>query len=215
MVLPAIAAAAIPAIASIVGGYISRPRKQKPTPETPIQSQQRNIIDQLMQSLQGQGPYSGLFDRDEATFQKSYVDPALSMFKNQWAPQIQQSFLASGMHKSSGMEDALTRAGVDMEQMLASQYGQYKDQGDMNMMNVINSILGAGPGYQQPPTTGGGEFMQSVGGYLGSPAAKTALESILDSFNNPRKAASPAPPGRSSAGFSQGAYNTVGRGYAR
>jgi hypothetical protein len=132
--------------------------------ETPMQGKQRELIDQLLGSLGGSGPYSDLFSADEGAFQKSFVDPAKAMFSHQIAPQIQQQYIAGGQQRGTGMEDTLTRAGVDLDQMLNQNYMQFMQQGQQNKLGAINSILsqGAGPRAEESPWD---RFMGGVAGF--------------------------------------------------
>lgn len=177
MVSPAIGSALINAAGSIGGGLLGSrgPR------ETQTQQTQRQLIDQLMSSLKGQGPFSGLFERDEGAFQKSFVDPALQRFRTQTAPEIQQQFISSGLQRGTGLEDALTRAGVDLDTLLNEQFLKFQQGGEQRQADVISSILGAGAG-AQPRLTSGEALGQSVGGFLSSPAFSQDIGSILDKF---------------------------------
>ena len=71
--------AAITAAGAIGGGYLSG---RSSGSETKMQRMQRKFLDQLIASLSGQGPYSDLYNFDEASFQKSFVEPAKAMYKN-------------------------------------------------------------------------------------------------------------------------------------
>lgn len=152
---------ALSAASSIGGGLFgaNQPR------ETKIQKKQRQTIDELLGSLKGEGPYSSLFETDEAAFQKSYVDPAKQLFSSQIAPQIQQQYIASGQQRGTGLEDQLLRAGVDLDQLLNQQYASFVGQGKDRMQNILGSILSAGPGAQSPLSTGAA-LGQSVSGLL-------------------------------------------------
>lgn len=75
-------------------------------------------------------------------FKKSFVEPAMSKFRNQIAPQIQQSYIASGQHRGTGLDDTLTRAGVDMDAMLNQYLFQAQQQANQNKMGVLDRILG-------------------------------------------------------------------------
>jgi hypothetical protein len=167
--LPALLSAA----GSIGGGMLNR----RGSNETANQGTQRQLIDQLMASLSGNGPYSDLFQMDEAAFQKSYVDPAKQRFNDQIAPQIQQNYIASGQQRGTGLDDTLARAGVDMDQLLNQQYMGFQEKGKDRMSQIINQILGAGSG-AAPAQSMGNAFGQSVGGYLQG----SAFQDLLKSF---------------------------------
>ena len=162
--------------------------------ETPMQGKQRELVDQLLASLKGSGPYSDMFNSNEATFNKSFRDPAMSMFKNQISPQIQQGYIASGQQRGTGMEDTLTRAGVDLDQLLNQQYAQYQQNAQGNRMNAMNTILSMGAG--QPQLSAGERAMQGLGGYLSSDQFGKGMYNLGDviarkGFGEERKVISP------------------------
>ena len=164
----------IGAAGSIGGGLLNRRRNQ----ETPIQGGQRELIDQLLASLGGDGPYSDLFNMDEEAFQKSYVDPAKQRFQSQISPQIQQSYISSGQQRGTGLDDTLARAGVDMDQLLNQQYMGFQEKGKDRMSSIISKILGQGAG-AAPAQSFGSAFGQSAGGYLSGGGFQDALKDLL------------------------------------
>jgi len=170
-----IIAALITAAGSIGSSILG---KQK-DPETKLQATKRELIDDLLASVKGGGSYNDLFKSDYDSFQKSYVDPAKSIFKNQIAPQIQQSYIATGQQRGTGLDDQLLRAGVDMDMLLNQQYGNYQNEARNRKSNVLNSILGQGAGAPNAITTGEA-FQQGTAGYLGSEGFQTGINSILD-----------------------------------
>ena len=176
--LLALIAAGVSAAGSIGSAALSRNPK-----ETKLQKQKRNIGDALMESITGNGPYSDLFNMDEDAFQKSFIDPAKSRFKNQWAPQIQQSYIASGQQRGTGLDDTLTRAGVDMDQLLNEQYMNFQQGAQNRKSNVLSSILGSGNGAPEPLSTGD-KFRQGASGYLGSNAFESNMKNILSAYSN-------------------------------
>lgn len=147
-------AAAIPAVinaaASIGGGILSRNSGKLNS----IEKRKKKLIDQLIEGLGGQGQFANLFAGDEEAFQKSIVDPAKSRFTNQIAPQIQQSYIANGQQRGTGLDDTLTRAGVDMDQLINSQYMDFLNQANQNKFGAINSILGSGSGFPTGQSVG-------------------------------------------------------------
>lgn len=151
--------------------------------ETEMQGKQRELIDQLLASLSGQGPFSNLFNVDEASFQKSYVDPMKQKFESQIAPQIQQSFISSGQQRGTGMEGNLTRAGVDMDQLLNQQYATMQQQAMNRQANAMGTILGMDKGIGQGQTMGEAA-LSGLGGFLGSPGFSEGIGSIIGSFTN-------------------------------
>lgn len=135
--------------------------------ESKMQRTQRKLVDKLLSSINGNGPYSDLFNADQNTFQKSFVDPAKSMFNNQIAPQIQQQYIASGQQRGSGLDDQLLRAGVDLDQLLNQQMYQFNNDATNRKQNSINAILQSGSGAANKPT-GMQDVMSGLSGYLAS-----------------------------------------------
>ena len=135
--------------------------------ETKMQKTQRKLVDQLISSLSGGGPYSDLFSADEGTFQKSFVEPAQKMFQNQIAPQIQQQYIASGQQRGTGLDDSLIRAGVDLDSLLNQQMYQFQQDALNRKQSSINSILGSGAGAPNSPTASQ-DVMSGLSGYLSS-----------------------------------------------
>lgn len=170
-------AAAIPAViqaAGSIGGGILSNRGGK---ETKTQKTQRHLIDKLIASLSGQGPYADLYKTDYDAFKKSYVDPAKSIFNNQIAPQIQQQSIASGQQRGTGLDDQLLRAGVDLDQLLNQAYMEHIQGAQNRKQSTINSILGGGAG-AEPGMSTGQAAAQSTAGYLSSNAFSDAVANI-------------------------------------
>lgn len=178
----ALITAGLGAAGSIGGGFLAgRGQTQS---ETKIQKKQRQLVDKLLASLEGNGPYSDLYNPDDKTFQKSFVEPAKSLFSNQIAPQIQQQYIASGQQRGSGLDDQLLRAGVDLDQLLNQHMAQFQEGAMNRKQTAINSILGAGSGAPNMPTAGQ-DLMQSAAGYLSSPLFSDAVSGI---FKQPQAA---------------------------
>lgn len=184
--LAAAVPAAISAAGSIAGGILGRKQPE----ETKIQKTQRNLVDQLLASLGGNGPYSGLFKADEDTFQKSFVEPAMARFRNQTAPQIQQQYIASGQHRGTGLEDTLGRAGVELDQLLNQQYAQYQQNAQNRQASALNSILGMGAGGSNGQSFGNA-VSQGAAGYLSSSGFGSDISNILDSYKSQQSKENP------------------------
>lgn len=169
------------ALASVGSGFLGG--RSEPKKETRIQSTQRNLIDQLLASLNGSGPFSDLYRSDEDLFQKSFVEPAQSKFRNQIAPQIQQQYIASGQQRGTGLDDQLLRAGVDLDSMLNQYMADFQQQAMNRKQGTINSILGYGPGAPNQPTASQ-DVMSSLSGYLSSPSFANTTANL---FRNPNQ----------------------------
>lgn len=184
----ALAAAGISALGSIGGGFLSG-QSQRPK-ETKIERTKRKMVDRLIASLEGNGPYSDLFNADEDVFQKSFVEPAQSLFRNQIAPQIQQESIAGGQQRGTGLDDQLLRAGVDLDSIINQHMAEYQ-QGALNRkQNTINSILGV-PSGAPVGSTGTENLMGAAGGYLSSPAFSDVVSGY---FKNKPNTTAPSQP---------------------
>ena len=172
----------ISGIASLFGGQSQAPQ------ETKMQKTQRKLVDQLLSSLNGNGPYSDLYNADENIFQKSFVEPAQSRFRNQIAPQIQQEYIASGQQRGTGLDDQLLRAGVDMDTLLNQQMYNYQQDALNRKQGSINSILGQGAGAPNE-TSRLQDVMGGLSGYLSSPSFGNQFASLF----NPNKSTAPNP----------------------
>ena len=155
----------IAAAGSAAAGYLKGQGSE--SGETKMQKTKRKLVDQLLASLQGSGPYSDLFNADEETFNRSFVEPAKERFRNQISPQIQQQYIASGQQRGTGLDDTLTRAGVDLDSMLNQQYYQIQQDAMNRKQGGINAILGGGEGAKNQ-TSGFQDVMSGLGGYFAS-----------------------------------------------
>jgi len=165
-------------IGGAAGGLFGRENK-----ETPMQGKQRELVDQLLASLQGEGPYSNLFNVDEGSFQRSFVDPMKQKFSSQIAPQIQQSYIASGQQRGTGLDDTLTRAGVNMDQLLNQYYYQQQQDAMNRQLKGIGGILGMKQGAPATPSVGQAA-MQGLGGYLQSDRFGSNLDDVIKYYQN-------------------------------
>jgi len=182
-------AALIPAGITAAGSIISAILNRRESKQTPMQGKQQELVDQLLASLGGQGPYSNLFNVDENTFQKSYVDPMKQKFESQIAPQIQESYITSGQQRGTSLDDTLTRAGVDMDQLLNQQYAQMQQGAQNRQATAMGSILGMQPGAQDAQSPGSAA-QEGIAGFLSSKTGGKALDDIgsfLGSFATGKK----------------------------
>ena len=170
------------ALGGVLGGLLGRSKPR----ETKIQQQQRELVDQLLGSLKGNGPYSNLFQANPADFERTYAEPARARFQNITAPAIQQQYIQYGQQRGTPLQDTLTRAGVDMDQLLNEQYMKYLQGREANQSTAIGNILGQSPGVL-PQQDAGEAALQGLGGYLGSEAYPSNLEALLKSFQEPKE----------------------------
>jgi len=173
-------ASLIPAITSVAGGFFGGGGGDT---ETKQQKMTRKTLDDILASIKGEGSFNDLFNLDEDAFQRSIVDPALRRFEQQTAPQIQQKFISSGLQRGTGLDDALTRAGVDLESNIDQLYGDFRNQGMERMMRALGLITGAGSGAANPLTSGQ-QFGQAAAGYASSPGFRDDISGILNYFTS-------------------------------
>lgn len=163
--------------------------------ETKREKQARKTADELLASLKGDGPFASLFNRDDGAFQKSIVDPAMSRFRNQIAPGIQQMYGASGMSRGTAMDDALLRAGVDLDQNINQLYLPFMQGQQQNSLSMLSNILGQPAGAARQPSMMQ-NFAQGIGGFLGSDAFSKGTENIFNTLNKPASSRDGRAPGQ-------------------
>lgn len=181
-IIPGVGTAIGTGIGGLLGGAAGGIFGRKGNEETNTQKKQRELVDQLLGSLNGNGPYSNLFSANPEDFERSFAEPARARFRNQTAPQIQQGYIAGGQQRSTGLEDTLARAGVDMDQLLNEHYMNYQQGVQNRQAGALNSILGQGPGASNPQSWQSAA-LQGAGGYLAGPGFGKDLEGIMDAFN--------------------------------
>lgn len=140
------------AAGGLFGGLFGGNKKSS---ETQMQKKQRELVDQLIGSLNGNGPYSNLFTANEADFNKSFREPALANFKNRTAPAIQAQYSGGAygqQREGTGIQDSLARAGVDMDQILNQSWLDYQNKAKDRQYNAMNQILNSGEGAANDPT---------------------------------------------------------------
>ncbi len=127
-------------------------------------SGQEDFLTNLLQRLtSGQGG----FGFDEDAFQSSFVDPALNQFQNRIAPAIQQSFIGQGAGRSSSLQDALTRAGADVQGGLDQQRASLLNEALNRQLQGAQTALGARQfGIEQDPGSTG--FLPELAGGIGA-----------------------------------------------
>lgn len=163
----------ITGLGSSLGGLFGGSQK-----ETPIQGQQRQAIDDILKSISGEGPYSNLFQANNEDFEKFFIEPAKQQFQSQIAPQIQQAYISSGQQRGTGLDDTLTRAGVDLDQMLNQFRFQQQQGAQKRQLSALERILGQKAGVAEQPSPFE-SLTQGLGGYFASP---TFGEQISDIF---------------------------------
>jgi len=167
--------AAIGAAGAIGGGLLAGMGSN----ESRMQRTQRKLVDKLLRSINGNGPYSNLFTTDEKAFKKSFVEPAMSKFRNQIAPQIQQQYISGGQQRGTGLDDQLLRAGVDLDSLLNQHMFNAQESAKQRGAGAISNIFGVQGAPHQ--NTFGPSFGQATAGYFASPAFSEALKDYKQS----------------------------------
>lgn len=76
----------------------------------------------------------------EATFQKTYVQPALQAMEQQIAPAIQQRFADAGAGSSSALNQALGQAASDLSTSMGSQFGQFQQNQQLQQLQALQGF---------------------------------------------------------------------------
>lgn len=113
-----------------------------------LNPQQQQLFSQALQQI-GPGALESLQAATQpmsqedlqATFQQSYVDPALQALQQQILPAIQQRFVDVGAGSSSALNQALARAASDVSTQLGSQFGQYSVGQQQLQQNALSQFL--------------------------------------------------------------------------
>lgn len=155
----ALITAAISAAGSIGGGILGRDQGLNK-----MQKKQTGMLDMILDALKGEGPLAGMLQGDENAFNKSIVEPMMSTFQNQVAPNIQQGFISNRLQGGTGLNDALARAGVDLQSQINQQYLPFQQGASNRMMQMLQAGLGFNvPGGQsQSPMQAG---LQGLAGW--------------------------------------------------
>lgn len=182
--------ALIQAAASIGSGYLAG--RGQASKETKMERTKRKLVDRLLASLNGEGEFADLYKTDQNAFNKSFVEPAQARFRNETAPQIQQQFIASGQQRGTGLEDQLTRAGIDLDSMLNQHMYQFQQDALNRKQGTINAILGGGAGAQND-TTGKQDIFSGLSGYLSSEGFANTTADLFKTPEAKTTAATPKP----------------------
>lgn len=135
---------------------------------------QEDVLSDLINKILGN---AGGFGFNEDFFQQNYVNPALNQFQNRIAPSIQQKFIGAGAGRGSNIQDALTRAGADVQGGLDQKRAELLNQALNRSLQGAQFALGTkAQGFQQNP---GEEGFTSfalptlgsiAGGFIGGPS---------------------------------------------
>jgi hypothetical protein len=172
---PATIAALVSALSTIAGSTFGG---QGPSTQ---QKRHDKVTNELLQGLRGEGEFADLFADDYDAFQKSFVEPAQQRFKDVTAPNIQQSFIASGQQRGTGLDDSLTRAGVDMDTLLNQQYADFQERGKNRRFQGVGQVLNQGLQGQSQPQGG---FGQAATGFASSTQGQDLLVKILNALQS-------------------------------
>lgn len=190
---------ALQAAGSIGSAYLAN---QGAGNQTPREQKQAQLIDELLNSVGGNGRFSDVFNADEGAFQRNYVDPAKARFRNQIAPQIQQASIFGGQQRGTALDDQLLRAGVDLDMMLNEQYGNFRQSGLNNQMSLFNSILGQGAGSPGGLSTGQA-LAQGGAGLLADESFQSELQNLFGGGGGTSAAPMTAAKAQPRAGFTK------------
>lgn len=124
---------------------------------------QQQLFDQLLEGVMGGGPLSSLlgpFNPEQATdaFNQNVRNPAMQSFQEQVVPTIAGQFRKGNLGQSASFENALSRAGRDvqtgLDAQLASMLNQGQQQSDTQRLNAILGITNRDTFNYQKPQAG-------------------------------------------------------------
>jgi len=128
----------------------------------------------------------------EATFQKSYVDPALQTFEQRSIPAIQQAFSDANAGSSSALNQALASSAKDLSTSLGAQFGNFQQNQQNQQLQAISQFL---------PLVTGGTFspvieqkqgilgpLLSAGGQIGATALAASSKEVKENVREYKKA---------------------------
>lgn len=141
-------------VGAVAGGLLglfgSKKKKKKSKPINTLDPRQQQLYDQYIQSLQGKGPFSDMYNFDAQgyndVFDKTIGRQAYRNFNENIIPGITGQFRSNNLMNSSYAGDALSRAGRDVQENLDAQRSANifagQQQANLNKQNAINNILG-------------------------------------------------------------------------
>lgn len=166
-----IAGGAIGGITGLFGG--GGKKKKKPKKISRLDPYQEEIYGRYRQSLEGQGPYAGLYDFDEEgankVFDETIARYANRNFEEKTAPTITGAYRQSNLMNSSYSADALSKAGRDVNESLNAQRAKYIYKGQQEAReakrDAIRDILDRQTfDYEKPEEEEPGMFDSIIGG---------------------------------------------------
>jgi hypothetical protein len=177
MTAAAIIPALIQAAAAAGAGYLSRDKGKS---LSKIEKRKVGLLDQILDAAKGQGPLAGLVAGDEDAFQRSIVQPAQQKFQDVTAPGIQQQFISSRLQRGTGLDDALSRAGIDMDTLMNQQFLEYMNSNKDRMMQLITGALGANPPTATPGRSGLEGSALGLTGYIGGEGGQKDIKAVFE-----------------------------------
>lgn len=108
-----------------------------------LNPQQQELMGLITQGLKsGTGAFGDLFGSfNEKRFQEGVTNPALKNFKENILPVIQEKFIGQGALRSSGFQNATSKAGSDLQAQLAQLMYQAQQQQGQNQLQGIQTAL--------------------------------------------------------------------------
>ena len=140
-------------IGAIAGGALglfgSKKKKKKNKVTSTLDPQQQELYKDYIGSLNGQGPYSDLYNFDAEgynnVFDQTVGRPAYRNFQENIVPGITGQYRSNNLMNSTYSGEALSRAGRDVQENLDAQRSanvfQGQQQAKSSKQNAINNIL--------------------------------------------------------------------------
>ena len=118
----------------------------------------------------------------DATFQKTFVDPAMQTYNQKTIPGIQQAFSDANAGSSSALNQALASSASDLSTNIGAQYGQFQQNQQQQQLQALSQFMPLLTGQTFTPLIQqqqglAGPMMQAGGQLAGSAIMASAMSS--------------------------------------
>ncbi len=172
---------------AIIGGLsgLFGSKKKKMKRKSTLDPQQRQLYNDYVAGLRGQGPNAGMFSHDADAANKNFdlnvANPAYRQYRENVIPNITGQFRNNNIGNSSYTGEALSRHGRDIQESLNAARSQMHTEGkryaDQNRLSGMNTILGTNTfDYKQPSGSG----IDNILGQLAPKAGEYIFDYLKD-----------------------------------
>ena len=127
----------------------------------------------------------------DATFQKTFVDPAMQTYNQKTIPGIQQAFSDANAGSSSALNQALASSASDLSTNIGAQYGQFQQNQQQQQLQALSQFMPLLTGQTFSPLIQQhqglvGPMMQA-GGQLGAAAIMASSRDVKENIREYNK----------------------------